>query len=246
MLPTVGNETPRIIWYAAEVAGRIHGVALMENLVPDPDKRAALKKSADAIQKEVQDLANAYVARWLHEFVAQRITFGKGRGLDRGFDALISAISETVRTSLPDRSTSNPDYREVFPDGAETYTSPTIHEDADLALSLRTAVNDSKLTVKAEVVASLDKVIPVVGPAATELQDGAKQVNALFQAEMTGRKSVVDVLWSERKNVESALGRSGRRLARFIFFDFRKGSGEGPAGGGGEEGPPGGGEDPNT
>jgi hypothetical protein len=52
-------------------------------------------------------------------------------------------------------------------------------------------------------------------------------VNALFQTELNGRKLVVDTLWEERKAVETALGRGGKGLARFIFFDFRKSGGDG-------------------
>lgn len=77
------------------------------------------------------------------------------------------------------------------------------------------------LTVKADVLAVLDILIPIVTPVATEIRDGEKQVNALFQAELDGRKQIIDCLWEQRKIVETALGRSGRGLARFIFFDFR-------------------------
>lgn len=226
MLPTVGSDTVKIIPYAAEVAGRALGVVAMVNLVPDPERRAAIEKSANNIVAAVQQTASAYVARLLFELIDNRIAFGKGRGVDRGFDATVSITSETIRTSLADRSTRNPEYLAIFPDGAEAYTSPTVKEDDALAAELHKAVEKSTLAVKGTLVALLAQVIPVVGPAASAVRDGEKQVNALFQTELAGRKQIVDTLWEERKNIESALGRSGRGLARFIFFDFRKDAGQ--------------------
>jgi hypothetical protein len=230
MLPTIGSDTLKILAYAAEVAGRTLGVAAMINLVPDPERRAALEASGNAIAAAVQQTASAYTARLLFEFIDNRIAFGKGRGVDRGFDAAISALSETIRTSLPDRSTANPDYREIFPHGADEYTSPTVKEDDALAADLRKTIEGSKLAVKANLLAHLDALIPIVGPAATAMRDAEKTVNTLFQTELAGRKQIVDTLWEERKKVETALGRSGRGLARFIFFDFRKAPGQGPEG----------------
>ncbi len=65
-------------------------------------------------------------------------------------------------------------------------------------------------------------MLPVVGPAARELSAGEQQVNRLFQNEINARKVVVDALWEQKRLVETALGRAGKGLARFIFFDFRK------------------------
>jgi hypothetical protein len=228
MLPTVGTDTLKICWYAGEVVGRARGVARMENLVPTNERRATINASADTMATALTTLANAYVARVVYEFVQQRIALGVGRGVDRGFDALISSISEAVRTSLPDRNVRNPDYRQIFPNGAEEFTSPTIKEDEALATDLRQSVSDSNLAVKADILSQLDAVIPIVSDAAGGLRDGEKQVNALFQAELNGRKLVVDALWEQRKAIELALGRGGRQLARFVFFDVRKGSAEAP------------------
>jgi hypothetical protein len=222
MLPTVGSDTEKIVWYTAEVGGRALGVAAMENLVPDPARRAALVESGNAILATAQALMTSHVTRIAFECVDQRAAVGKGRGVDRGFDATVSGCSETIRTSLPDRSTSNPEYRAIFPSGAEEYTAPTVHQDEEMATTLRKAVNDSTLVVKADILARLDQLIPIVGPAATAIRDGEKNVNALFQTELNARKNVIDTLWEQRKAVESALGRGGRGLARFIFFDFRK------------------------
>jgi len=230
MLPTVGSDTVKIIPYAAEVAGRARGVALMVNLVPDPERRAAIEVSANHIAAVVQQAASAYTARFVFEAIDYRAAVGKGRGVDRGFDATVSVVSETIRTSLPDRSTRNPDYLAVFPNGADAFTSPTVKEDDGLAEELQAAVEKSTLAVKGNVLAVLAQLTPVVGPAATAVRDGEKQVNALFQTELAGRKLIVDALWEERKNIESALGRSGRGLARFIFFDFRKDAGQAPEG----------------
>lgn len=221
MLPTVGTDTTKIIWYTAEVAGRALGVASVPNLIPDKARRDALEASGNAIAASLQGLTKAYVARVLYEYVDYRLAIGKGRGIDRGFDATVSTISETIRTSLPDRLVSNPEYRAIFPDGAEEYTSPTIREDEQLATDLRQAVDQSKLTVKGEVIALLDVILPLVGPAATALRDSEKQVNSLFLAEQAARKEVIDTLWQERKNIEAALGRGGRGLSRFVVFDFR-------------------------
>jgi hypothetical protein len=228
MLPTVGSDSLKIIRYAAEVAGRTLGIAAMVNLVPDAARRAALETAGNLINGAAQQLVGAYFARLTFENFDQRRSFGKGRSIDRGFDAAISTSSEKIRTSLPDRSTSNPDYRAIFPHGAEEFTSPTVKEDPELADTLHAAVSESNLTVKAEVLTLLDTIIPVVGPAATEILDGEKQVNSLSLSEQAGRKLVVDTLWEQRKAVETALGRGGRGLARFVFFDFRK-NGEGDA-----------------
>ena len=54
----------------------------------------------------------AFSARVLAEYLDSRINWGKGRGVDRGFDATVSAAAEKIRTSLPDRNTANPDYRD--------------------------------------------------------------------------------------------------------------------------------------
>ena len=101
MLPTVGNETPKIIWYAAEVAGRIYGVALMENLVPDPDKRAALKKSADAIQKEVMDSRGAKDAAYIRRVikVQRSLELGSRAVLLFSGDVLLAEAEDKIRIS---------------------------------------------------------------------------------------------------------------------------------------------------
>lgn len=226
MLPTVGADTLKMIWYASEVAGRTLGIAAMPNLVPDAERRAAIEVSGNKIAAAVKHTASLHVTRVLFEYIDQRIAFGKGKGVDRGFEATIAACSEKIRTSLPDRNSSSPDYRAIFPEGTEEYMAPTIKEDEELATSLRQTVSDSKLAVKGEVLALLDAIIPIVGPAAVELRSSEKKVSDMFQAEVSGRKALVDTLWEERKSVENALGRSGRGLARFIFFDFRSSSGK--------------------
>ena len=194
------------------------------NLLPDPERRATLEQSGKTIIVAAQQLASLYTARLVFEFTDQRIAVGKGRGIDRGFDAGIAAVSETIRTSLPDRNARNPEYRAIFPNGAEEFTSPSIKEDADLAAVLHQSIKQSSLSVKGDVLAQLDLLLPVVGPAATAIREGEKAVNALFQAELNGRKQAIDTLWEQRKSIETALGRGGRGLARFIVFDFRSAS----------------------
>lgn len=222
MLPTVGADSVKITRYAAEVAGRILGIAAMTNLVPDAARRAALAQSGNAILAAAQNLHNAFVARIQYESIDQRVSFGKGKSIDRGFEAVVAAISESVRTSLPDRTTSNPDYRAIFPNGTEAMIAPTIREDDAIADELRSALAASNVPVKTEALAQIDAVIPVVAPAASALRDAEQHLNALFQAELNARKTVVDTLWQERKTVETQLGRAGKTLARFVFFDFRK------------------------
>lgn len=223
MLPTVGADTIKIVPYTAQVGGRIFGIAAMKNLVLDDARRVALVASGNLIIASAQALNTAYFARIQFEQLDQRITFGKGKGIDRGFDAAIAVVAEDVRNSFTDRTYENPDYRAIFPDGTtDAFTSPTIREDEQIATDLRIAIAGSKSPVKDEVLAVLDTVIPIVAPAAKALSDGEKQINALFGAEMNARKNVVDTLWEERKNVEKTLGRAGKGLARFIFFDFRK------------------------
>lgn len=222
MLPTVGADSIKIIRYTAEVAGRILGIAAMTNLVPDTARRAALTQAGNTILASAQGLHNAFVARIQYESIDQRVTFGKGKGIDRGFEAVIASISESVRTSLPDRTTSNPDYRAIFPNGTEAMIAPTIRDDAAVADELRSALAASNVPVKADALAQLDAVVPVVTPAATALRDAEQHLNALFQAELNARKAVVDALWEQRKTVETNLGRAGKALARFVFFDFRK------------------------
>lgn len=225
MLPTVGADSVKITRYAAEVAGRILGIAAMTNLVPDATRRAALTQAGNTILAAAQGLHNAFVARIQYDTIDQRVIFGKGKGIDRGFEAVVAAISESVRTSLPDRNTSNPDYRAIFPNGTEPMISPTIREDEAIAGELRSSLAASNVPVKAEALAQLDAVIPVVAPAATALRDAEKHLNDLSQAELNARKAVVDTLWEQRKTVETQLGRAGKALARIVFFDFRK-SGE--------------------
>jgi hypothetical protein len=222
MLPTVGADSLKVARYAAEVGGRTLGVAAMQNLVPDATRRASLEKSGNAIISVAQQLNAAYVARINAEHLDQRIAFGKGRAIDRGFEAIVSIVSETIRTSLPDRNTANPDYRAIFPHGTEEFITPTIKEDAQIASDLRDALSKSNLAVKNETLALLDSAIPVVGSAATALKTSEQQVNSLFVAEQSARKLVVDTLWEERKSIETALGRAGKGLARFIYFDFRR------------------------
>ena len=222
MLPTVNVDTIKILRYAGEVGGRILGIAAVDNLVPDATKRADLVKSGNAIVTAAQSLRTAYLARVQFEDFDYRISFGKGKGIDRGFDAIVAITSETVRTSLPDRNTQNSEYRAIFPNGTDEYISPTIREDHQLGTDLRTNLVASNLPNKTELVASLDNNIPVLEPAAKSITDGENQINALFQIEMNARKTVIDTLWEQRKVVETILGRSGKILARFVFFDFRK------------------------
>src|SRR5690242_10053493 len=117
MLPTVGTDTIKIVRYAAEVSGRILGIAAMHNLVPDSDRRTSLGNAAQAISSATQTLHAAYTARSQFEDLDQRITVGKGKGVDRGFDAIIASVADSTRTSLPDRNHQNPDYRAIFPNG---------------------------------------------------------------------------------------------------------------------------------
>lgn len=226
MLPTVGTDTLKICRYASEVVGRARGVAAMPDLISDATRRDAIRASADKLFAAVNQLSSAYTARVLHEYVDQRVAYGNGRGVDRGFDGLVSWLSETARTSLPDRSVKNPEYRAIFPNGAEEYTSPTIKEDEQIATELRNAVGDSKLAAKAEMLSRLNTALPVVTAAATGVRDAEQKVNTLFQAELAARKLVVDTLWEERKAIELALGRGGRQLARFVYFDVRKAGAE--------------------
>ena len=102
--------------------------------------------------------------------------------------------------------------------------SPTIREDEAIVTELRSAIAASKVPAKADALALIDEAIPVVGPAATALRDADQHLNGLFQAELNARKAVVDTLWEQRKSIETSLGRAGKALARFVFFDFRKGS----------------------
>jgi len=222
MLPTVNADTTKIIRYAGEVGGRILGLAAMENLIPDANRRAELSKSGQAIISSAQALRTAFVTRFQFEDLDHRITFGKGKGIDRGFEAVVATISENTRTLLPDRNTNNPDYRAIFPRGTDEFMSPTIREDALVANDLRAAIDASNVPSKTNSIALLDSVIPVLEPAAKALADGEKQINSLFQNEINARKTVVDTLWEQRKIVETIFGRAGKTIARFAFFDFRK------------------------
>lgn len=221
MIPDVGADSVKITRYGAQVSGRIFGIAAMPILVPDATRRAALSQCGNIILAATQGLHNAFVARIQFESIDQRVLFGKGKGIDRGFDAVVATISESVRTSLADRHTSNPDYRAIFPNGTEEMTSPTIREDEAIAEELRSALAASNLSVKTQALALVDVAIPVVGPAATALRNADQHLNELFQAELNARKAVVDALWEQRKVVETQFGRAGRALARFVFFDFR-------------------------
>jgi hypothetical protein len=67
-----------------------------------------------------------------------------------------------------------------------------------------------------------DAITPLVATAATAARDGEAQVNALFATEIKARQALVDLLWAERKKLEGTLGRSGRGIMQFLFFDFQK------------------------
>ena len=221
-IPNVGDDTPKSVSFAAEVGGRAQGVAAMTNLVPDGDKRAGLERSGAKIVAVAREAATAYVTRFLAEFFDSRIAWGKGRGVDRGFDAGVAAIGEKARTSLPDRNTANPEYRAIFKDGTTAeYTTPAIKQDPDLAATLRRGIEASGLSAKTELLGMLDPLMPLVEAAAGGVRGAEEQVNHLFEVEMAARKKLVDVMWEERKTIEQLLGRGGRGVARFIFFDFR-------------------------
>lgn len=87
---------------------------------------------------------------------------------------------------------------------------------------LRAGIVASNLPTKSDFVSTLDTLIPVITAAASVLTTGEQQVNTLFQNEINARKTVVDCLWAQRKIVETILGRAGKTLARYVFFDFRK------------------------
>ncbi|MBI4613951.1 MAG: hypothetical protein HY720_10115 [Planctomycetes bacterium] len=222
MLPNVSADSFDVVTYAAEVAGRIQGVASVPNLVAEEGRRAELVASATTIVGATRSLHGAWAARVVEKMLEGRLAVGRGRGVDRGWDAAVAEIGERARVSLPDRQTGNPDYRAVFPDGTiYPFTTPTIKQDPELAAGLRKALFSSKIPVRTELVAVVDSMIPIIAPAAEAVRNGEEQLSNLFTTEMTARRLVVDTLWNERKSVEKTLGRGGRGLARFIFFDFR-------------------------
>ncbi len=225
MLPTVNADSMKIVNYSAEVTGRIDGVAAMPNLVPDADGRTILINASTSILSVTRALLAAFTARVQFKELEYRIVFGKGKGVDRGFEGIVAEISQSARTSLPDRVTQNPDYRALFPNGTDEFTTPTIRDDEEAATDLRTRLTGSNLREKDTFIGQLDAVIPVIRPAAQAVRAGELHINELAQHEMNARKAVIDTLWEQRRLVEIALGRGGKGLARFIFFDFRKSNG---------------------
>ena len=221
MLPTVGSDSSKIISYAAEVSGRVEGIAAGSALVPDATKRTALERSATRLATGARELLAAFVARTTTEMFEQRRVVGHGRGIDRGFDAGVATIAESLRTSLPDRTTTSPEYRAVFSTGStDPFTSPTIKQDPELASDLRQRITDSGSSAKVQMLSVIEALIPLVGPAAAALTTGESAIQTQWDAELLARKKIVDALWEEKRAVEQSLGRSGRGLARFAFFDF--------------------------
>ncbi len=221
MLPTVGSESLKIVSFVAEVSGRIDGIAASVGLVPDAAKRAALQRSATRLETVGRELLAAFVTRASTEIFEHRRVVGRGRGIDRGFDAGVATVAESLRTSLPDRTTTSPEYRAVFSTGTtDPFTSPTIKQDPELAADLRNRIGDSGSSAKAQMLAVIDALVPLVGPAAMALAAGETAIQTQWDAELVARKNAVDALWEEKRSVEQQLGRSGRGLARFVFFDF--------------------------
>lgn len=217
---TIKTDSLNIVWHVAEVAGRLLGVARSPTLVPAPEKKSALEAVAERLIGTARNLFEVTIAGKRFEYIEQRLRVGEGRGLDRGWDATVSTVADKGRVSLPDRSTNNPDYREVFTDGTiAPYTKPTIKQDPEIGSDLRKRISTSRLPNRDELVADLDKMLPLLEPAAKAVIDGEKQVNDQFLDEVNARKLVIDTLWEERRTVEKLLGRAGRNTARFIFFD---------------------------
>jgi len=222
MLPTVNASTEKSVAHGNEVAGRVQGVAAMANLVSDAGARGKLEESGNRILAAARDAWGTYTARLGWQVNDRRLVAGKGRAVDRGFDACVAGIAEKARTALPDRNTANPEFRAIFPTGSiAEFVQPAIHQDGGVAATLRQSIDASRVPNKAELLAMLDGVIPIVTPAADAYRGADQRLNELFNAELTARKRLVDVLWEERKNIEALLGRAGRGLSRFIYFDFR-------------------------
>jgi hypothetical protein len=219
-LPNAGVDTVKMVAYAAEVAGRAQGVGLSPSLVAAAQK-TALDASASRILEATRALLAKFVVRATTEHLEHRITVGRGRGVDRGFDAAVSNVSEMLRRSLPDRNTTSDGYRQVFATGTiDGFVSPTIRQDPELAATLTAAIERSGSAAKTDLLAMLAPLRPVVDSAAAALGTGEESVSAQWKDELDGRARLVEVLWTEKRAVETALGRSGRGLARFVFFDY--------------------------
>jgi len=223
MLPTTKVGTLKVIPYAAEVGGRLLGVAASPNLLPNAEVRRALEASGNRIIAATRATASALVPSLLFEYLDRRISVGRGKGLDRGWDRAVSTASDRAREVVPDRSTSSVEYREIFTDGTTAeYTNPTIKQDPEVAAKLRQFVENLGLSVRDEMLAILDAVMPLLAPAAAEVREGEERTRTLSAGEVAARTKLVDLLWSERKAAEALLGRSGRSMIRFLFPDFGK------------------------
>lgn len=220
-LPSVTADSADMAWYGSEVAGRLIGITRVDNLVTDPERRAPIARVGEAIGVAARTLFDTHIARLTHEYVTNRVTVGIGRGLDRGWDGLVSETGQTSRLSLPDRSTDNPDYRAVFPNGrTDEYTGPAIGRDPEVATELRRRLASSSIPAREPLVARIDAMMPLLTTGAADVEAGDSRTNELFAAEMAARQALVTMLWEERKTVERLLGRAGRNLARFVFFDY--------------------------
>jgi hypothetical protein len=213
----------RVVAYGAEVVGRLQGAASMPVLVPDAAHRAAVAGAAERLLAGTHTLMTAAVAELMHEFLENRVAVGRGKAVDRGFERVVGQVSNGVRDAVPDRSTAHPSYRKVFAGGSTAaYTEPTIKQDPEAGAELRRAIVDSGVSVRDDVLGLIDAIAPIVGTAATAVRDGEAQVNTLWAAEVKARQELVDLLWSERKQLEGTLGRPGRGMVQFLFFDFQK------------------------
>jgi hypothetical protein len=222
MLPTPDDGTYRVIAYAAEVGGRMTGLAGCPNLLPE-ELRPTFRESGEQIIALTRGLGAAYVATLIYEVIDQRIFVGHGMGIDRGWDRTVSDVSDVGRGAVPDRNTASPEYRSVFEDGTtKAYTQPSIKQDPELAADLRARVDASGLRTRDQMLALIDAIIGLVGPASANVKNGEERVNTLFQTDVGLRGGLTNHLWAKRKEIEGLLGRSNQALARFVFFDFKK------------------------
>ncbi|HRI64808.1 MAG TPA: hypothetical protein PK156_11220 [Polyangium sp.] len=83
--PRERSHSIKIVNYSAEVSGRTEGVAAMTNLVPAADRRTLLTNASTAILTVTRALFSACTARIQFKELDYRITFGKGKGIDRSF-----------------------------------------------------------------------------------------------------------------------------------------------------------------
>jgi hypothetical protein len=223
--PRATSETGDICTYTADVVGRLVGLSKAETYIVDQDSRNACKTIADEISIPLAALKSLYGIRVADTLIQQRRALGEGRSVDRAFDRHVANVGENVRTGPAGGSRTHVEYRKVFEDGSmESFQSPTIRDDAELAVDLGERLGKVvDFPQRAALIDNNTKLVTLIKAVATTLMDIEKSISKEFTHEVELRQAVIDALWVGKKEFEKTFVRD-YPLTRFVFFPFQKGN----------------------